>query len=320
MEKYRLWKRGEKEEREERKRRKRPERIYNLRRQRLFKKLIPLNRPSGLSCWHLGGLAGQALPPSIRSCSCYVIFFLSPLRFLFFSSPLQQIHACMRMPPPQHTSKCRSAIGLDITIRMQKLVKRSRYTGSNLLPCALVLLSCHCVWCSNSCTLEFVLLHAFLLQVNYFSLCSARLHYNKNSLVQWNWFSVVNGCMKFRCIQCRQRTNFIAPGCIKFSSTVSLSFQIIFLPNLSIVPTPGQKKSTILAMHHVVLKHRHSDFATIHRCMKARRRWQVLSIATKMVLRPRFSVYIRMVRRHLLTTLKYTADQWRGNHLSCNRE
>ena len=29
-----------------------------------------------------------------------------------------------------------------------------------------------------------------------------------NSLVQWNWFSDVTGCMKFRCIQWRQRTNF----------------------------------------------------------------------------------------------------------------
>ena len=33
------------------------------------------------------------------------------------------------------------------------------------------------------------------------------------SLVQWNWISDVIGCMKIRCIQWRQRTNFVAPSC-----------------------------------------------------------------------------------------------------------
>ena len=33
------------------------------------------------------------------------------------------------------------------------------------------------------------------------------------SLVQWNWLSDITGCMKFRCIQWCQRTNFTAPGC-----------------------------------------------------------------------------------------------------------
>ena len=52
---------------------------------------------------------------------------------------------------------------------------------------------------------------------------------------------------------------------------------------------------------------------------------RVLSIATKMVPRSRFAVYIRVVEQgqtHLLTTLmyRYTADLRRGNHLSCNRE
>ena len=42
---------------------------------------------------------------------------------------------------------------------------------------------------------------------------STRTRY-KYSLVQWNWFSDVTGCMKFRCIQCRQRTNFTAQGCM----------------------------------------------------------------------------------------------------------
>ena len=35
----------------------------------------------------------------------------------------------------------------------------------------------------------------------------------KYSLVQWNWFSDITGCMTFRCIQWRQRTNFTAPSC-----------------------------------------------------------------------------------------------------------
>ena len=34
---------------------------------------------------------------------------------------------------------------------------------------------------------------------------------------------------------------------------------------------------------------------------------------------PFFSLHLDG-RGHLLTTLKYTADQWRGNHLSCNHE
>ena len=33
------------------------------------------------------------------------------------------------------------------------------------------------------------------------------------SLVQWNRFSDVTGCMKFRCIQGRQRSNFTVPSC-----------------------------------------------------------------------------------------------------------
>ena len=35
------------------------------------------------------------------------------------------------------------------------------------------------------------------------------------SLVQWNCFSDVTGCIKFRCIQWHQRTNFTAPGCTR---------------------------------------------------------------------------------------------------------
>ena len=36
------------------------------------------------------------------------------------------------------------------------------------------------------------------------------------SLVQWNWFSDVTGCMKLRCIHWRQRTDYTAPGCVEF--------------------------------------------------------------------------------------------------------
>ena len=32
-------------------------------------------------------------------------------------------------------------------------------------------------------------------------------HTRTHSLVQWNWFSDITGCMAFRCIQWRQRTN-----------------------------------------------------------------------------------------------------------------
>ena len=38
-----------------------------------------------------------------------------------------------------------------------------------------------------------------------------------------HWFSDVTGCMKFRCIQWHQRTNFTAPGCTpSLSSTYAL--------------------------------------------------------------------------------------------------
>ena len=37
--------------------------------------------------------------------------------------------------------------------------------------------------------------------------------YTLYSLLQWNWFSDVTGCMLLRCIQWPQRTNFTAPGC-----------------------------------------------------------------------------------------------------------
>ena len=46
----------------------------------------------------------------------------------------------------------------------------------------------------------------------------------------------------------------------------------------------------------------------------------ILSIATKMVPRPRFSVYIRMVENTWWPPWSIPRDRWRGNHLSCNRE
>ena len=61
--------------------------------------------------------------------------------------------------------------------------------------------ACFCMW------------HASMLRTN-LPRCHALLcFWSQYSLVQWNWFSDVNECMKFRCIQWRQRTNFAAPGC-----------------------------------------------------------------------------------------------------------
>ena len=49
--------------------------------------------------------------------------------------------------------------------------------------------------------------------------CTLSRCHQEYSLVQWNWFSDVIGCLLLRCIQQRQRTNFIARGCRLYIGT-----------------------------------------------------------------------------------------------------
>ena len=55
---------------------------------------------------------------------------------------------------------------------------------------------------------------ASALPIIYFAMLTSAFVVNEYSLVPWNWSSDVTGCMKFRSILWRQRTNFTAAGCI----------------------------------------------------------------------------------------------------------